>query len=70
MRVWVNVDNVYGTPVVAEACAAATSPWKSGEHKPTKPIGAKNIGDTRSLPNRLIDRSRFGGLTIIRGTMP
>jgi hypothetical protein len=35
-----------------------------------QPIGAKNIGDTGCLPNKLIDRSRSGGLTIIRGTMP
>ena len=67
---WENVDKVNGTPVAADACAAATSPWKSGAHKPIKPMGHMKIGESKCLSNNVIDRSRSGGLTIIRGVIP
>jgi hypothetical protein len=56
--------------VAADACAAATSPWKSGAHKPIKPMGHMKIGESKCLSNNVIDRSRSGGLTIIRGVIP
>ena len=40
---WENADSVNGTPVAADACAAATSPCKSGAYKPIKPMGHKKI---------------------------
>src|SRR5580692_4767478 len=58
---WANVESVNGTPVAAEARAAATSPWKSGAHKPIRPMGHIKIGLSKRWPNNVIDRSRSGG---------
>src|SRR3954469_5480673 len=48
--VWEKVESVNGTPVAADARAAATSPLKSGAQSPTRPMGHMKIGDARRSP--------------------
>ena len=61
---------IIGTPVRAEACAVARSPWPSWAHRPMTPTGAMRIGEGSVIPKRSTDRSRSLAPTNIRGIRP
>ena len=64
------VEAQNGTPVSAEAVAAAMSPCPSCVQIPFTPMGAINTGLGSFSPNNSIDRSRLEQSTIMRGTIP
>jgi hypothetical protein len=70
MRSTLNVEAIIGTPVRAEAAAAARSPCPSWAQRPITPIGAISSGEGSVNPNSSTDRSRLVAPANMRGIRP